>query len=366
MKVLFITVGTEGTASSRLRVFNYIPLMNAAGVGTRVMLVPTGKSVLRSRLWLTLLWPDVIFVQKALLSPVLRAALGATAKPRIYDLDDALFAVPAYMMPSDAERARIARLTNRMLRWADSVCVANSYLAAHASAFNSSVVTIPQSIDCSAYHPNGPGSGLAAVPVLGWVGAADARHFDNISLLVEPLTALARRRQFVLRIIGGRGDERFTQIFRDVPGIQLETVLWQPTAHHVPDEIRRLDVGLAPLAEDPFTLGKNHAKILEYMACGVLPVVSAVGMQKEFVQDGVNGFLVRTPEEWVTKLERALSGGPELDAMRKRAVEAVRTTYSIEVCGQRVLEMIVETARRNRDALTRDRRARYLGRSGTD
>ena len=339
MRVLFITVGTDGTASTRLRVYNYLPMLHAAGVETRLVLAPRGRSILKSPIWRTLFWPDVIVVQKALLSSMMRTLLGLMGRPRIYDIDDALFAVPPYMIPSEVERARMAQQTNSMLRWADVVCVANSYLEQYARKFNSSVVTIPQSIDCTKFWPATEVGRHEGVPILGWVGAADKRQFENVKLLAEPLAKLAQKRSVVLRLIGMRGDERFTELFEGIQGLRVEKVGWRASADHLPHEIRQLTVGLAPLIEDPWTLGKNPGKILEYMACGVLPVASAVGQQKQFIQNGVNGFLVNTAQEWVEKLEYALSDAPGLDTIRQRAVDTVRGQYSTEVCGQRLIEI---------------------------
>ena len=358
MKVLFITIGTIGTASTRARVYSLLPMLQAAGIETRVVLAPRGRSILKSPIWGVLFWPDVIVVQKALLSPLIRTLLGLTQRPRIYEINDALFAIPAYIIPSEVERTRMAQQTNAMLRWADVVCLNNGYLEEYARRFNPSVVTIPEFVDCTKFSPTTDARRKEGVPVLGWVGAADKRHFENVKLLAEPLAKLAQKRSLVLRLIGMREDERFTKLFESIRGLRVETVGWRASADHVPHEIRQLDVGLAPLIEDPWTLGKSPVKVLEYMACGVLPVASAVGQQKEFIKDGVNGFLVNTTQEWVEKLEYAISDAPELDTMRQRAVETIRSRYSVEVCGQQVLEMLFQASSMSQDDLRRQRLAR--------
>ena len=117
-------------------------------------------------------------------------------------------------------------------------------------------------------------------------------------------------------------------------------------------------MGLAPLIEDSWTLGKNPSKILEYMACGVIPVASAVGMQKEFIQDGVNGFLAETPEQWADKIKHALSGARELTRMKEAALATIDAGYSIEACGKLVLEMLNQVYETSKDELLRNRSRR--------
>jgi len=67
------------------------------------------------------------------------------------------------------------------------------------------------------------------------------------------------------------------------------------------------------------------------MACGVPVVASAVGVNREIVQDGANGFLASTEDEWVAKLGRLLVDRE----LRQRVGEAGRRTiderYSLRV-----------------------------------
>ena len=76
------------------------------------------------------------------------------------------------------------------------------------------------------------------------------------------------------------------------------------------------DVGVYPLADDEWSKGKCGFKAIQFMACGVPVVAAAVGVNREIIEDGVNGFLASTAEEWDRQAGTA--------ARRTRAARAVR------------------------------------------
>jgi glycosyltransferase involved in cell wall biosynthesis len=69
-----------------------------------------------------------------------------------------------------------------------------------------------------------------------------------------------------------------------------------------------------------------------------------VGVNREIISDGVNGFLASTPQEWKDKLGRLLTDA----ALRRRFADAGRRTieerYSLRVVAPRLAAVLRETA----------------------
>ena len=71
-------------------------------------------------------------------------------------------------------------------------------------------------------------------------------------------------------------------------------------------EIQSMDIGLMPLPDEPFALGKCGYKLIQYGACGLPVVASPVGVNAEIVIEGETGFLADTPEQFGAALDRLL------------------------------------------------------------
>jgi glycosyltransferase involved in cell wall biosynthesis len=111
------------------------------------------------------------------------------------------------------------------------------------------------------------------------------------------------------------------------PGIPVETVRW--TLEGEGPALDGIQIGIAPLPDDPWTRGKCGLKVLQMLSRGRPVVASAVGVQKEQVRHGVTGFLAATPEDWVTSLETLLVDPALRRRMGAAAKKDVRERWSV-------------------------------------
>lgn len=303
--VLFVTVADEIHASSRVRVFQCVPHFERAGVRCRVLnLWPTKalglsryvparvKATARYPFRLAeVLWAaghhDLTYINLALLPVRYQQALRARARGLVFDFVDPIYR--SSQTPGRQDGRRQQRF-DHMLQIADAVITGNEPGRLLASSRNGLVLNVVGPIDTERFRPAPARAGKADV-VLGWIGSsATTRYLREIAAPLRDV--LGTHPQAQLELIGAHEPP--------LDGIAYKNHVWRQA-----DEVahlQRFDVGVMPLPDDPWTQGKGGYKLLQYMALGIPCVASPVGINREIVRDGVNGFLASTEGEWVAKL----------------------------------------------------------------
>jgi glycosyltransferase involved in cell wall biosynthesis len=77
-----------------------------------------------------------------------------------------------------------------------------------------------------------------------------------------------------------------------------------------------------PLPNDEWASGKCGLKGLQYMALEVPTIMSPVGVNSEIIQQGENGYLAETQDEWIEKLSLLI----EDEQLRLKLGKAGRAT----------------------------------------
>ncbi|HEX8216334.1 MAG TPA: glycosyltransferase family 4 protein [Allosphingosinicella sp.] len=251
---------------------------------------------------------------------------GWPGKPIVYDYDDAIFHM--YDSSSNpAVRRLLGRKLEPLLSSAAAAICGNRYLEEYAERFCPRTIVIPTVVDTDVYVPARSSPAPPAKPLVGWVGSAST--WWNVEPLVPEIVAALAPFGGRFRAVGA-GAAAIAQ-----PGLELAD--WTQASEV--GEFQRLDIGIMPLLDLPFQNGKCGYKLIQYMACGVPVIASPVGVNREIVSHGENGFLASTSEEWAEALRRLLSD-PEL---RRRMGEAgrrrVEERYSLRVHQPRLLEL---------------------------
>jgi glycosyltransferase involved in cell wall biosynthesis len=150
---------------------------------------------------------------------------------------------------------------------------------------------------------------------------------------------VAERHRFVVRISG-------TADPVTIPGVEVDNRPWM--LDREVELFNTCDIGVYPLPDDDWSKGKCGFKAIQFMACGVPVLSAAVGVNREIIQDGVNGYLASNQDEWIAKLERLL-GDVEV---RHRFAEAGRRTiaerYSLDVNAPKLAAVLRAAAKESR------------------
>lgn len=314
-------------ASSRYRVLQYIPFLEKAGIEARIAVIPK-QTLERWRLFKTLRNYDITFIQKKLFQPWELVYIKARAHKLIYDLDDAVMYRPA----GGNYRRSFTRWLNfqAIARTCDLVIAGNSYIIEETSRYNNRVEVLPTVLDAEMYKPKDDQAiAINNKIILGWIGSKpNLKYLQDIGKILDRL--FVRYHEVKLKIVA----DDFIKLER-MPVIEKR---WR-----MEDEIRDLqgfDVGLMPLPDGPWTRGKCGFKLLQYMAVGIPVVCSPVGVNKEMVKDGYNGFLANSPEEWYGKLSTLINNAELRKIMGQRGREILEEKYSLHQAAPRFIELL--------------------------
>jgi glycosyltransferase involved in cell wall biosynthesis len=254
----------------------------------------------------------------------------------VYDIDDMVFLGHA----SDANRF-VKNLKGRgkmiyLMRSADHVVVCTPALEEFVQRHNERTTDISSTIDTDTYIPDNPYSN-DRVLTLGWSGSHSTAKY--LHLLDQVLLELNEEIDFRLKVIG---DADF-----DIEGLDVSATAWnEPTEV---EDLREIDIGLYPLTDEDWVLGKSGLKALQYMALGIPTVATRIGANTRIIRDGENGFLVNDPHEWKEAIRR-LAADPGL---RKRVgVEGTQTVierFSVRANQQTYLAVLDGVFRRGEE-----------------
>lgn len=244
----------------------------------------------------------------------------------IYDFDDAIW------LPNYSEtNAKFHRLksywkVNYCMKWAHKITAGNEYLASYARQYNSNVEIMPTTIDTE-HHHNIVCDHEQEPLVIGWTGThTTMRYLDE---LIPILQELEKKHTF-----------KFLVISNEAPSYKLnslEFLKWKKETEI--EDLSKINIGVMPLQHDIWSEGKCGFKGLQYMALEIASIMSPVGVNRSIVQDGVNGFLAGSPEEWKEKLILLLENKELRLKLGKAGKKTIEESYSVKANREKYLKL---------------------------
>jgi len=271
--------------------------------------------------------------------PILEAMLSALGRPLLYDFDDAVFLPNTSEVNRYVGALKYPQKIGRIIRYCDEVISGNEYLASFARRFNPSVHVIPTAVDTTVFVPRTAARPAGAPPVIGWIGTPTTAAY--LATIGPSLAALSAAHTFTFRVSGAGSTLAF-------PGVQVESPPWS-LASEV-ELFNTCDIGVYPLPDDDWARGKCGFKAIQFMACGVPVVASPVGVNRDIIEDGVNGFLAATAADWHGKLARLVADAGLRQRMAAAARRTIQERYSLDVNAPRVAGVMRHLVQRGRRA----------------
>lgn len=322
--VLFLPVSGPRGASSRYRVFQYLPALEAAGWSYDIALPPAIAGAGLRRLFAALAErrrlaahadaTRAVVIQKRLF-PADWVERIAQRHPLLFDFDDAIFTTPRGDRSGIAQR-RVERRLAGMLAAARIVTAGNRYLCDYARQHAKNVVCLPTVVDTRRYPAkiHAP----ARETVIGWIG-----HSVNHPYLLDlagVLRSLAADLRIRLLVVSDRD--------LDVPGVPVENRRWSEDTEVA--DILSMDIGIMPMPDDQWSRGKCGLKAIQYMAAGIPVACAAAGANLDIVREGVDGYCCGAPEQWRERLAVLCRGADLRQRLGEHARQRVHEAYSLE------------------------------------
>jgi len=329
MKINFLTIGDENQPSSRYRGYDFARELNKQGFECNVW--SKNQFEIKNKLEI-LKFPEFVFkrifdisktdkedlfyIQKStsffLILPFIYMKL--LKRKVIYDFDDAIF----FYCP---------KRCSLIIKNSNLVITGNEYLADYAKRYNKK-----DKIYNGDIKENWKFNEKNKI-IIGWIGSKSNLIFlEEIRPLLE---RLASKYPLELRIIGPKDSRKYLENFKN---LKIKVIPWKLKTEW--KELSEIDIGIMPLPNIWWTEGKCGLKLLQYMALKIPSIGSSIGVNKEIIQNGKNGFLASNEKDWTNYLEKLIQNPKLREKLGKAGRKTVEKDYSLEKNAKKLAEII--------------------------
>lgn len=260
--------------------------------------------------------------------PVFEFLTRKIAKKIIFDIDDLIF-----LGHSSSANKKFKILKGNLkpiylMKKSDHVITCTPHLDNFVRQFNLNTTDISSTINTDLYKPINDYSNKKTL-VIGWSGSHSTSKY--IHLIKNVLIKLSKKHSIKIHVIG---DTKFKLE-------ELDNIVVIPWSEETEvSELQKFDIGIYPLPNEEWVLGKSGLKALQYMALGIPTVATAIGANFRVIEDGISGKLVNSDTEWEVALTQYIIDA-ELRKLhgieaRKRVVEY----YSVKANAKKYLDII--------------------------
>ncbi len=245
------------------------------------------------------------------------------------DMDDDLLRLPEHhpdRLKLYYAKSQVPILT-AMIQ-AKALTVSTPYLANLLRVYNSNIYVLPNYLDDSLWRFNSfkPQTGQK-IRIL-FIGGIT--HVPDLEMILPSIHRLAAKYPDQLELVfyGANLDVGFAENLPvSVTNINAETYVYSDFVNIALAQVA--DIAIAPLEDNDFNRCKSNIKYLEYSAMGLPGVYSNVVPYSSVIENGVNGFLASTTDDWLDAISKLIESPQLRQQIVNTAQEDVRKNWLI-------------------------------------
>jgi glycosyltransferase involved in cell wall biosynthesis len=259
---------------------------------------------------------DIVYMSKVLSYPFIQELCTKTNARVVYDFGDAV-----WLGEENQDEF------NAVLKRVDAVTTDNEITADYVRRYNPDCTVIPDAPVLEAFDKRRAdlGNKQNARITLGWIGSPGTAY--NLYLIWDALEELfSRHPKLHLRLVGTGNNLQL------LPPFEKVRFSYRPyyTQAEMVEEVFNMDIGLFPLQNVERCRARGVFKATNYMSGEAVVVASPVGQCADFIDDGVNGMLAATTEEWIDKLETLIADAELRRRLSQNGLDSVRANFRLD------------------------------------
>jgi glycosyltransferase involved in cell wall biosynthesis len=264
--------------------------------------------------------------------PIFEWLVSKLAKKIIYDIDDMVFLGHSSEANKKFQTLKGTQKMIYLMKIANHVITCTPNLDNFVRQYNLNTTDISSTINTDVYIPKDSYE-LSNPIIIGWSGShSTSKYLKILEPVFERLFEMGVN--FKVLVIG---DKSFkfsnSKINCEAKDWKLETEV---------DDLKKFDIGVYPLPDEPWVYGKSGLKALQYMALGIPTVATAIGANFRIIENGINGFLVgvNNTNEWVETILKLISNDKLREEIGKKGIEKVEKEFSLKANVDKYLNVL--------------------------
>jgi glycosyltransferase involved in cell wall biosynthesis len=222
-----------------------------------------------------------------------------------------------------------------MLASSDAVICENEYTAGYCRDHNDAVFVVPDSPQIEAFDQ--VRDSIRRDPEqlrIGWIGGKYTA--DALYRVFEPLeNVFASHNHIHLHLVGVDPDRipRFENVrYSCVESYDQQRMVREVLAMHI---------GIFPLFDVAESRYRGTLKTKIYMSGEAAVIGQRIGENRSLIDDGVNGILAGSDQQWIDSLERLISDPVARGAVAAMGLRTIRENFTRQHCYDRLRDVLL-------------------------